>query len=258
MRKGYRLQVLVYSLIFLVFFLLLPVAYNLLPVYAVDSSPSANLSDDLKTKLDLLKQEIASKAAKLKQEVDHKLQNKAYVGTIKSKSDTSLTLASSKGAKIVTINQDTAFESNIKSRPKVSFKNLGEEDYVAALGDIDDNGVLTARKLVLLAPAKDTKSFLWGQIISISGKLMTILTREQKNAAVSLTQANAQKGDEPISLSDLSARDFVIVTGNAGKNDIFQAEFVYVIPQGGVIRPKKVATPSATPTPKPSPGKKPS
>ena len=55
--------------------LLLVTCYLLLPhpVAAVDSTPSA----EIKAKLEELKKEIASKAAKLKQEVNRKLQNKA-------------------------------------------------------------------------------------------------------------------------------------------------------------------------------------
>ena len=56
--------------------------YTLYPAHALDSTPSA----EIKTKLEALKQAIASKAAIIKQEINHKLQNKAYVGLVKTKS----------------------------------------------------------------------------------------------------------------------------------------------------------------------------
>ncbi len=74
---------------------------------AIESSPSANV----KSKLEELKKEIASKAAKLKTEVDRKLKNKAYSGKVKVKSDQSITLAANTGPKIVSVNQDTIYES---------------------------------------------------------------------------------------------------------------------------------------------------
>ena len=113
MKKGYSGptlkvgRVIGYSLLF---FILLTVTCPLYPTYAAESSPSA----DIKSKLEELKKEIASKAAILKQEVNKKLKDKAYVGKVKHKSDSSLTLAASSGPKIVSINQDPLFESKIK------------------------------------------------------------------------------------------------------------------------------------------------
>lgn len=220
---------------------LLLTTYYILPVYAVDSTPSA----DVKSKLEELKKDIASKAAKLKQEIDKKLTNKAYVGKVKAKSKTSITLATKTGPKIVSINQDTVFESKIKGK-KYSQKLISEEDYIATLGDIDETQVLTAKKIILLDPKPVTlnpKSYLWGQIVAASEKLVTLRDRTPKNIALSIPNQTTVK-----------VGDFVILTGSLGKNDIFKAEFVYVIPQGGFIKPKKVATPSAklaTPSAKP-------
>ncbi len=210
------------KIIFLIFTIIILIAP---PVFAIEASSSASMSAELKVKLDELKKEIASKAAKLKQEVNLKLQNKAYIGTLKSKTDTSLILVSDTGTKNVTINQDTTY--------KAPLKKLAEGNYFACLGDVDDNGVLTAKKIILQPPPKASPTFRWGQVIAITDKLITIQTRDLKKIAVSSKDNEA------------SLRDFVILTGVMGKNNIFQADFVYVIPQGGIIKPKKVATSSA-------------
>lgn len=227
MKRGYRFQVVGYSLILC---LLFTVTCTLSTSYAAPSTPSA----DIKSKLEVLKKEIASKAAMLKQEVNRKLKDKAYVGKLKVKSPTSLTLATRSGPKIVSLNQDTVL-------PK---KKITEEDYLAALGDVDETGVLTAKKVIALPqPSAEQKTYLWGQAISISDKLVTLKDRDLKNMAVSLPPS-----------SNVKLNDFVILTGNKTKNDIFAVEFVYVIPQGRIIKFKKVATPSAkeaTPSAKP-------
>ena len=75
-------------------------------VFAADSTPSA----DVQSKLKALQNEIASKAAKLKNEISKKLQNKAYIGVVKSKSSNTLTLATRSGTKVVNTNQDTIYE----------------------------------------------------------------------------------------------------------------------------------------------------
>lgn len=202
------------------------------PSFAAESTPSA----DIKSKLEELKKAIASKAAKLKGEVNRKLNNKAYVGEVKTKSPTSLTLASSSGPKLININQDTVFESKVKGK-KFSQKALAEEDYIAALGDVDETGVLTAKKIILLSqPKPSTKTYIWGQIVSVSDKLSTLKDRTLKNIAVYIPSG-----------TNVKLNEFIIATGEKNENDIFEAEFVYVIPKGGILKPKKVATPSANP-----------
>ena len=230
MMKGFRLQVIGYSLLF---FLLSTVTCTLYPTYAIDSTPSA----EIKAKLEELKREIASKAAKIKQEVNRKLQNKAYVGKVKSKTANSLTLISRNAPKTVSVNQDTVFENKIKSKQKFSPSTISEEYYIAGLGDVDETGVLTAKKVILLpTPTSESKTFLWGQIIAISDdNLVTLKDKNSKSVAATLPNSKGQVGN------------FVILTGLMGKNDIFEAKFVYVIPQSGILKPKKIATPSAHP-----------
>jgi len=228
-----KFKIFTFYFVILLFTFYISIFTTSVTVYATDATPSS----DIKSKLEELKKEIASKAAKLKQEVGKKLTNRAYIGKVKTKSDTSLTIATKNGPKIVNINQDTNFNSNVKGK-KYSQKLIAEEDYVASLGDIDETQVLTAKKVILLDPKPSSltpKTYLWGQATAISDKLVTLKNRHLKNISVSLPNG-----------SNIKLNDFVILTGIMGKNEIFEAEFVYVIPQGGFIRPKiKIATPSA-------------
>ena len=205
---------------------------------ALDSTPSASV----KEKLDALKLEIASKAAKLKQEVNRKLQNKAYIGVVKSKSTTSITIATKTGSKLVSVNQDTVYQDTTPKKkgvksPPASLQTVKEESNIAALGDVDDTGVLHARKVIILPPPADPKpkTYLWGQINSISD----------------LVAVETKGGNVPVSTEDIGTKfkisDFVIITGLKNKNDILEASFLYVIPQ--VTLKPKISTPSATPKP---------
>lgn len=189
------------------------------PVFAAESTPSA----DIKTKLEELKKEIASKAAVLKAEVNRKLQDKAYVGTIEAKNQNSLTLTSRNKTKTVSINQDTVFESKIKVRKNLSLKTLSTKDYLAALGDVDEQGVLTAKKIILILEKKlSPKTYLWGQVISISDKLITLKDGKLNSHAVSLSSLKTS--------ANLKKNNFVIVVGSLTKNDIFEASFIHVLP----------------------------
>ncbi len=237
MRKGFSLQVLGYSLLF---FLLSTITCTLYPIYAANSTPSA----DIQSKLNSLKTGIASKAAQLKTEVNKKLQNKAYVGIVKTKSATSLTLATKSSSKLITINQDTLYDGKIKS--------VKEEDYIAALGDVDESGVLTAKKIVILPQPKAgqplaEKTIIWGQVISLSDNLATIKDRNSKTFSVSLRNIPAT----------IKINDFVIMTALSGKDGQLEAKFVHLIPQGFAIKSKiKVATESASPSATPVSTKK--
>jgi len=223
-----------YSL--LVITLLITVNYELITVYAADSTPSA----DIQKKLDALKMEIASKAAKLKEQINKKLQNKAYVGVIKSKSATTLTLATRTGTKIVNINQDTVYEPPLSK--KVTLK---EEDSVATLGDVDETGVLTAHKVVKLPITQNLpQTHFWGTIISVSEDIATIRDKEGKNIAMSIS-----KIDTPLKIDQI-----IIATGFLNKNNILNAKFIFVT---GQVKPKPIIATSSAQEATKSPTKKP-
>lgn len=232
------------SLIIVNCLILLPITYYQLPIaYAAESTPAA----DLKEKLSQLQKDIASKAAKLKQEINQKLQNKAYVGLVKSSSATSLTLANDHGAKIVSLNQDSEFSSHHKKVIRYSLKTLKEDDFVAALGDVDENGVLTARKIILWpTPPPEAKIHLWGQVISLSDNLITLTTKDGKSVTVSVTsETNLEKDGKEVSLAQVLKNNFVIVTGVMGEEETLLADFIYLYSQPAFLKPKKIATPSA-------------
>lgn len=210
----------------------LPIILNTYPIslaYAADSTPSA----DIKSKLEEFRKEAASKAAQLKELISKKLQNKAYIGKVKSKSDNSLTLAAVTGPKIISLTQDTVFANEIKPKQKFT---IDEEDRVAALGDIDETGVLIAKKVILLPAKKEpSKSYLWGQIFSVSEKMATLKDKGNKNISVSLPKS-----------AKVKTGDFVILTGSKDENEVFDTVFVYVAKKAATPS-AKIATPSAKP-----------
>ena len=228
-----RKKFIVYSLLFIVSIFVLTTYDTQYTIYASDATPSA----DIKSKLEEFKKEIASKAAKLKQQVNQKLQNKVYVGMVQEKSETSITISDKQGRKTIKINQDTVYDTDLKPKLKYSYKLVEKDDYIAALGEVDDLGNLVAKKVVLLPTETITpKTILWGQIISLTENTATIRNNDLKN-----TTASFAKLDTNAKISD-----FVIATGFLNKNQVLQTSFVYVIPQGGFIKSKKIATPSAT------------
>ncbi len=225
-----------------ILFLSLPL---ILTVHAADSTPSADIQKQLK----VLEQEIASKAAKLKTQISRKMQNKAFVGVIQNLTKDSINISTGDGIKTISVNQDSDFESDypkIKSTSVNSTKDLKVQMKVAALGDVDDTGVLAARRVVVQTPDDPTKikTILWGQVSSIDKNLATIKDKDGKNWQVSLVKID----------STAKVNDFIIATGFMDKDQKkLIAEFLYVILAEGASpspSPIKSATPSAKASPK--------
>lgn len=228
------------------------------PAFAQTASPSASL----KQKLKALQEEIASKAAQIKLDVGKKLQNRAYIGIIKSKSATSLTLATKNDTKIVTVNEYTEYAGKSTSKQgKVSLKNLSLDDSVVALGDIDDNAVLTAKKVIRYTPSNsEERQMVMGQIVSINDQAVGIKTSQGQNSSLNtdedtVYQISTKKG----SFTDLAVGKTLIAVLTKGESQTV-ARFIYLYPKTGNLDAKTSSSsadpdsigaessPSATPT----------
>ena len=218
-------------------------------VHAQAATPSSSLKDKIKE----LQQQIASKAAQLKQEVNQKLQNKAYIGFIKSKNSSSITLASSTGSKIVSLNTYTIYSGD-----KVSnINHIVVDDYVVALGDIDDTGVLTAKKIIKLPePGGITKKIIAGEISSIEQNTITIRTTQNETISALLSpQTTILAKKNLLAINDLKIgfRIAMVTMNTQGKtNDVSsntKVRFIYVIANAsGGTNIMKEATSSAEAT----------
>lgn len=230
--------------IFITFIIFIIFIIFITPTIAVDSTDSASPSASLQAKLKQLQAEIASKAANLKAEVSGKLQNKAYVGIIKSKADESLILTIRENDKKVKVNEFTEFVfiPKIISKTKLSIKNLEVENYLVALGDVDETEVLTAKKIFKINPPKEIKQIYFGEVLVINENIITIKT--DKNLAVSTNDQTIFKtGKDDGSLDDIKIGQKIIVTG-VEKNNITKASLVYTFSSSSSIK-IKTSSPSA-------------
>jgi hypothetical protein len=232
--------------------------YLLTTVYAQSATPSSGLKD----KIEELKKEIASKAAKLKQEVNKKLQNKAYYGLIKKKSVNSLTIATKSGSKIINVNQDTIFQGTAKNKQslssskKVTLDTLKDEDLIVGMGDIDDSLVLSARKIILLPSNINQKEKLawWGEITAIMGTKISIEDKSSQIKTVFISdEAQIKNASDEIAIDKLKIGDIIVASGMLDTNQNLVASFIYLTGKPAT-KTEKMASPSATlkPTPKPS------
>lgn len=204
-------------------------------LHAVESTRSASPSEALKYKLKELQESIASRAAKLKDEIGKKLTSRAYVGTIQAISGTTITLATKKGeVKIVNINDFTEF----RGWKKPNINSLAHNDFIAALGDIDDTEGLTAKRIIscqdtgarcnpsTIKSAKvdfEQRQIIWGRLISSSQSLLSIRTNQ--NQVYNFTIAPDTQF-RPNNLTPLNQP--IIVVATKTKDNALKGRFIYV------------------------------
>lgn len=225
-------------------------------------SPSPASRGALLDKLEGLKKEAASIAANIKKEIDQKIQNKAYIGTIQSKSAERLVVLTKSGAKTVLIDEYTSFL--IKGK-KASSKDFDEKDIVASLGDLDDKGSQHGKRIIMLsAPISAPKEVIWGQIGTLGDASVIINTKDMQKFTLNLSNKTIyQAGAIEASSSAMKAAKYVVAAGEKHKNGSLNATFVYILPTAGVVRSDSLKTaspsakasssPKASASPKPSP-----
>lgn len=190
------------------------------------STPSA----DIKLKLKALQEEIASKAVKLKQEISQKMQNKAYVGFLKNNSDSSLTLATRSGLKIITITEDTIYSktTNKGKAPKVTLASLSPDNYLVALGDIDEAGVLTAKKIVLLTPPDTQKHIVLGQVTALGSQSFVIKDKDDESTKILVDEDTDYQLGKVKALDSILLGKQLVVVGEGSPSATLKARFVYL------------------------------
>lgn len=231
------------------------------PVQAIESTPSSSLQD----KIDSLKKEIASKAANFKKEVDKKMQNRAFIGQIKEKSANKFIINTFKNSsRTILTNDYTVYQNkSIKATKKnaLSLKDLQENDFVVALGDIDDRSILTAKKIIKFTPVPgypgQTTQAVLGYIESYSPTSMSLKTTDNKKLTLKITNGTSVNlGNEESALSSLKPNQLVAaVTESSSSANL---RFIYILPQRNSqlksVKPQPQIT--STPSGKTSPQKK--
>ncbi len=208
--------------------------------HAADSSPSAGLNDNLKSQFKTLEAEIASRAAQLKQQVSNQLQNKVYLGVVKSISDNSssdktIILATKDGSRIINTNDYTEYidvSTQTKTSRKTLFKEAAADDYIAALGDVDNNDVMTAKKIVKEDnPGDAVNVIIWGQITSLNDQGFNLQTKDQKSLSFNWdSNTDFEQGNGTATSDNLKVGGSVITVGAPDKGNSYLAQLIYFTP----------------------------
>lgn len=247
MMKGYRLQVTGYSSFLkgtiVLIILLSTIHCPLSTASALESTKSAKQaspSSSLVQKLEALKAEIASKAASLKTEVNKKIENKVFVGKVVQIEDSKITLQTHIGLKSVSVNEYTLYQVSLKKgvkKSQFSLNDLSKDNLIAALGDVDDKGVLVAKKIIKLTPSQKKESqLIWGKITSANKGLIGLKIKDGSTIQV-LRDAKTvfSLGGNEGSFSDAKLNKFIVVRGVLNKGQI-AAYFIYIEPSKSTVK----------------------
>lgn len=216
----------------------------LTPTLALEPSTVATSSPELQVKLKALQNEIASKASQLKQEISKKLQNKAFVGFVKSKSTNSLTIATNTGTRIININEYTEFSGGTKTK-KFNLNSLETDNYLVALGDIDESEVLTAKKIIKLDPEEVKRKVVFGTVTTLGEQTLTIKTVDgQKFNFSTGSKTIYQLEKAKAGFDDIKLNKPIIVVGTESESSVPKARFIYILPYSPNIQPEKEGGPS--------------
>lgn len=198
-------------------------------VLAQESSPST----DIQAKVEALKEEIASKAAALKTEVNQKLQNRLITGLVQSQTDSQIAISGEDKSQTVLINKFTQYQYLDNLPQKIS-----KDDFVDVLGDFDDKGNLNAKEIVKQkAPDNTPVAYLWGLAKEASASGI-VLQSDGKDQNINLTKDTDLKSLDNSAISEISNGSTVIVISIPDKAGMEKARTIYL-----------VSKPSSSPTP---------
>lgn len=222
------------------------------PIFANDATSSAVLGTDKQSspsgavleKLNILKTEIASKAAEIKATVSRKIVNRAWSGTIVGISGSTITINSGKDDRRISVNEYALLTTG-KVKDKGSLKDLGKGDFVVAIGDVDDKNVLMAKKVIRTKQVMLDKQLIWGQINSIVANLIKVRTTNAERVINTDSDTLFWLGSKEASIQDAKKDKFLLAVIDGTSSASLTATTIYFIPSTGYFKPEKKASPSA-------------
>ena len=172
------------------------------PTPSPSATPSASLTpttiEDEKVK-ELRDSLTATGIQEKLNQIKDKIEKRAYVGTILEITDSTLTLSSFRGKQRVRLTEETTIIGTNKK--EITTKDLAVEDKIIAMGEVDTNGTLEAKRVVVVAPLKTIppkRLVFFGTITEIDSKASTVTLTAIKN----LDQTVTLKIDKNTDLAD--------------------------------------------------------
>ncbi|MEK7154620.1 MAG: DUF5666 domain-containing protein [Patescibacteria group bacterium] len=136
---------------------------------------------------------------------------KAFVGTISAKADATITVTNLKNqSKTAVITGDTVIR--LTGGKDGTFADLKVGDFVIAMGDVDSQGTLTTKRLLVIAkPGADKRRSLTGRVTDTSSSTLTIETLKKEIITIKVTSDTTITNKNK--LSDIKVGSKIVAVG---------------------------------------------
>jgi hypothetical protein len=147
------------------------------------SSPSSVLEENVAEVRNALKEAVKNKI----NEIKDKIEKKSYVGNILEITDSAIVITNFRGKQRIRILEDSTIINALKREIKANA--LEVEDKIIAIGDIAENEVLEAKRIVVVEKPKTVplkRRVILGNIEAIDSKFTNITIKDTTNSTVFL------------------------------------------------------------------------
>ncbi|MBM3209393.1 hypothetical protein FJZ40_03825 [Candidatus Shapirobacteria bacterium] len=215
------------------------------------ASPTGTLSvptGSLKEKVQEIRQLVKEKVQERIEEIKKNGTRRAYVGQIATINSTegTLTVDTKKGTRSVTTNEETKIVD--AKRQPVEFSSLKVDDLIIAMGIVNEEDVMTAKRIVVMAKPKTpppNRRAIHGQVTQIKSaeKTVTITRLPKKDLNYTIKATNetkiTKKVDgkvQKVEFAKITVGDWLMAVGTWDeKKSILTAKIIHVVP--GLSKP---------------------
>lgn len=156
--------------------------------------------------------------SRLLQNIQDRQKAKTYIGTITDKTQTSIQLRNLESKiQLVSIDEETSFISLGDVDREIDFEEVGIGDFIAALGYIDEDDVLTSSRVLVTSSFEKTKrKTFFGEVIVKDRSQIKVadkLTAEEVLVDISRNTQIKDSEDSAFSFAYIEEGMQVIITG---------------------------------------------
>lgn len=182
---------------------------KLLPTSSTASLSATPTDEKIQEIRDVVKEKVLEKI----QEIKDKITKKGYVGILREMTDSTLTLETLAGERMVTVDNEATIIGTSKKAIKV--KELEIDQKLIAMGTIDDNNILVAKRIIVVStPTQATpkKEAYVGRIYEIDTKTKTIkLNHLRKLNLLHIVKVDKETKFSLGSFTDLKVNNIILV-----------------------------------------------
>ena len=163
---------------------------------------------------------------------------KAFIGTVTDRTEDTMQLENDMNEiKLISVGENATFAETNGTSEDIEFDDIGIGDYVISMGTIDENNVLSARRIVVTSVPEEITRESHVAVISTVEDDIIIETKPENisltldfSSSTSITQLDDEGEIISIRSTSLDRGDKIIIIGSIDE-DVFEADRIHIIEQ---------------------------